>query len=42
MMNFNKYVAKMTVPGRYLMIPKARIINRWRAMRLVYGRTLAW
>lgn len=41
-MNYTKYVAKVAVPGRYLMVDKARIINRWRAMRLVYGRTLAW
>ena len=37
-MNFYKYIVKTSVPGRYLMMPKARIINRRRAMRLLYGR----
>lgn len=37
-MNFNKFVAKATVPGRYLMVPRARIINRWKALQLLWGR----
>lgn len=38
-MKWFKYLAKASVPGRYLMMPKARIINRRRAMQLLYGRT---
>lgn len=38
-MNICKYYAKVSVTGRYLMVHKARIINRYRAMKLVYGRT---
>lgn len=33
-MNLYKYLAKASVPGRYLMAHKARIINRRRAMRM--------
>lgn len=40
-MNLYKYLAKTSVPGRYLMMPKARIINRRRAMKLYYGRAYA-
>lgn len=36
-MNSYKYVAKASVPGRYLMIHKARIVNRRRAIEMCYG-----
>ena len=38
-MNLYKYLAKTAVPGRYLMVNKARIINRRRAIKLCYGRS---